>query len=49
MLVNMLVEFMIENYGDIFQEEVAGPSAKESSAPMERSTGKGLMVVVDCG
>ncbi|OPJ79612.1 hypothetical protein AV530_014074 [Patagioenas fasciata monilis] len=40
-LVNMLVEFMIENYGDIFQDEVAGlscPSAKESSAPMERST-----------
>lgn len=40
----MLVGFMIENYGDIFQEEVAGlssPSAKELSALMERSIGRG--------
>ncbi|XP_065487586.1 T-cell activation Rho GTPase-activating protein-like [Caloenas nicobarica] len=35
--VNVLVEFMIDNYGDIFGEEAAGPSAKESPAPMDRS------------
>ncbi|KAM6084879.1 T-cell activation Rho GTPase-activating protein-like [Theristicus caerulescens] len=41
--VNVLVEFMIENRGDIFGEEVAGlscPSAQASPAPMDRSTGR---------
>ena len=38
----MLVEFMIENRGDIFGEETPGlscPSAQESPAPMAGSTG----------
>ncbi|XP_040437572.1 T-cell activation Rho GTPase-activating protein-like [Falco naumanni] len=39
--VNVLVEFLIENCGDIFGEEVAGlspPSAEEVPAPMDRCT-----------
>ncbi|XP_064915332.1 T-cell activation Rho GTPase-activating protein-like isoform X2 [Columba livia] len=39
--VNVLVEFMIKSYSDIFGKETAGLScisAKESPAPMERST-----------
>ncbi|KAM6207351.1 uncharacterized protein WM294_001709 [Sarcoramphus papa] len=39
--VNVLVEFMIENRGDVFGEETPGlscPSAQESPAPMAGST-----------
>ncbi|PKK20581.1 putative LOC102086399 [Columba livia] len=39
--VNMLVEFTIKNYSDIFGEEAAGlscSSAKDSPVPMKRST-----------
>ncbi|KAM6412925.1 T-cell activation Rho GTPase-activating protein-like [Pluvialis apricaria] len=39
--VNVLVEFMIENYCEIFGEEMAGlpcPSAEESPVPMDRCT-----------
>ncbi|XP_064915342.1 T-cell activation Rho GTPase-activating protein-like [Columba livia] len=39
--VNVLVEFMMENYGNIFGEETAGLSClsvKESPVPMKRST-----------
>nr|XP_021154827.1 T-cell activation Rho GTPase-activating protein-like [Columba livia] len=39
--VNMLTELLMENFSDIFGEETAGLScisAKESPAPMERST-----------
>ncbi|XP_064915614.1 T-cell activation Rho GTPase-activating protein-like, partial [Columba livia] len=35
--VNVLVEFMIKSYSDIFVEELTGPSAKESPAHMDRS------------
>ena len=41
--VNVLVEFLIENCGDIFGGEVAGlspPSAEEVPAPMHRRTGR---------
>ncbi|XP_064915337.1 T-cell activation Rho GTPase-activating protein-like [Columba livia] len=39
--VNVLVEFLMENFSVIFGEETAGlscPSSKESPVPMERST-----------
>ena len=42
MQVNVLVELMIETCGDIFGEDTAGPScpsADESLAPLDRSTG----------
>lgn len=42
MQVNTLVEFMVENCGDIVGEEVAGrscPSAGESPAPTDGATG----------
>ena len=40
--VNVLVEFLIENRGDVFGEETPGlscPSAQESPAPVAGSTG----------
>ena len=39
---NVLVQFVIENCGDISGEEVAGPSppsAEEVPAPVDRCTG----------